>query len=530
MTRVVEADVEPAAVELARALAAAGPPWPRSRDMPAGLDDPAAYAGAVASRRAEVARITDAPRRRLAGRIVDCVEAAQLLPFDAGLEFERTAFVEELETPESAGLRHAYLAERRAARMPGVRGAGARGRIESVAVVGGGPTAAGVVLCCLDAGLPVVQFDRDVGALETARGRILSVYDAAVSGDRMSAAARGARMRRWTGTARLADLGQAGLVVEAVADQLETKQRVFAALDRVAADGAILASHSLVHPVAEMAARTDRPGDVLGLFFHGPAQQARLAEVIAGPQSDDAAVAAVAGAVRGLLGRVAVRADTGCGPLSEWVLAALRAAAVGLVVQGVAPGRVDAALRRHGMLRGPLEAMDRIGLDVLLARLRVQAPRAGFAAQARPCLERLVAAGRTGARAGAGFHGWQGGAPAPDPALVPLLEDVEAPRLAVDADDDGTIWRLCLAAMANAGARLVRTGAVQRPSDIDAVMVNGPGFARWCGGPMKAADLAGTVQMAATLRAQAETAPGLFAPEPLFDELIKTGGRFAAMV
>ncbi|WP_296762935.1 3-hydroxyacyl-CoA dehydrogenase NAD-binding domain-containing protein [Sediminimonas sp.] len=530
MTRIVEADAEAAAVDVARAMAEAGPPWPRACDIQAGADDPAAYANAIAARRDRLAQIADVPRCLMAARIVECVEAAQLLPFEAGLEFERTAFAEVMETPHSAGLRHAYLAERRAARMPGAAQAGGRGRVGTVAVVGGGPTAAGVALCCLDAGLPVVHFDRDEGALDTARGRILSVYDAAVSADRLSAEARATRMRRWTGTTRLADLGQAQLIVEAVADHLETKQRVFAALDQVAQEGAILASHSLIHPVADLAAQTGRPGDVLGLFFHGSAHHARLAEIIAGPQTDAAAVAALAGVVRGRLGRIAVRAGTGCGPLSEWIIAALRAVAAGFVAQGVAPGRVDGALRRHGMPRGAIEAMDRIGLDVVLARLRVQELHDGFPTRLRPSLERLVAAGRTGARSGAGFYRWEADAPAADPALAQLLEDVEAPRLAVDPVDDDAIWRLSLAAMANAGARLVRTDAAQRPSDIDAVMVNGPGFPRWRGGPMKAADSAGLVQIAKTLHRQAQTAPELFAPDPLFEELIKTGGRFAAMV
>jgi len=531
MTRIVDADAEEAAVSLAGEMAQQDALWLSARARVAGEDDPAAYARAVAARHAALSDLPPGPWRMIAEQIVRCVEAAQLLPFEAGLEFERSAFEQVLETEGSAGLRHAYLAERRAARMPGAPVSKRAPRIETVGVVGGGPTATGVAMSCLDAGVPVVHFDRVASAVENVRGRISSAYDASVSEGRLDAEARAKRLELWTGTAHLPDLGRAQLIIEAVADNLETKKRVFGALDHVAQGGAILASQSMVHPIAELASSTSRPGDVAGLFFHGPAHHARLAEVIAGTGTEDSTIAALSAFVRGRLGRVAVRSDTGCGPMSEPILAALRAAAWHMLQEGFTPEQVDETLRKGGMTRGVFEAMDRIGLDVVLTRLAVQMDRPGFPGSLRPCLERLTAAGRTGARAGVGFYRWSKGQPCSDPVATDVMfNGMDRPRQANAQADTARIWLRLLAVMANAGARLLRDAGAQRPSDIDAVMVDGPGFPRWRGGPMHAADRADLVQINKVLNEHAADMPALYAPDPLFAELIKTGGRFSVMV
>lgn len=530
MARIVDDDAEATAVEMARDMSQKTVLWLNARTRVAGEDDPAAYARAIADRRAALSEAPEGPGRMMAEQIVRCVEAAQLLPFEAGLEFERAAFEEVLESEESEGLRHACLAERRAAQTPGLPAAERAPHIETVGVVGGGPTAVGLALCCLDAGLPVIQFERVASAVEDARARLSSAYDRAVSDGRLTSDMRTRRLGLWKGTAHLPDLAQAQLVIEAVADNLQTKQRVFAALDHVAQSGAILASQSMVHSIAEIGNATSRPKDVVGLFFHGPAHHARLAEVIPGPGTDDTATAALLAFVRGRLGRIAVHAGTGCGPMSEPILAAARAAAWHMVQQGVAPEHIDDALRKHGMVRGVFEAMDRIGLDVILNRLEVQEGRLGFPGTLRPCLERLTSAGRSGARAGAGFYQWSKGTPRPDTGVIDaLFEGMDRPNRVAPQPDSGQVWLRLLAVMANAGARLLRDGGALRASDIDAVMVDSQGFPRWRGGPMHAAERAGLVQISKVLNAQAHEMPMLYEPDPLFAELIKTGGRLSAM-
>ena len=94
---------------------------------------------------------------------------------------------------------------------------------------------------------------------------------------------------------------------------------------------------------------------------------------------------------------------------------------------------------------------------------------------------------------------------------------------------DVDIEKTCLAAMANAGARLLRIGVASKPSDIDVAMIHGFGFPRWLGGPMQAADDHGLIDLRNHVCKLAEPGDAFWKPEPLFDTLIKNGRGFGAL-
>src|SRR5690606_17414901 len=114
----------------------------------------------------DAARTTAAKARGLLspGKIVDAVQAALDLPFEAGMAAEREAFVECLNSPQRSGLVHAFFAERESAKAPETREATPR-VVQTVGVVGGGTMGAGITVAVLDAGLPVVMIERDEEAL-----------------------------------------------------------------------------------------------------------------------------------------------------------------------------------------------------------------------------------------------------------------------------------------------------------------------------------------------------------------------------
>jgi 3-hydroxyacyl-CoA dehydrogenase len=135
----------------------------------------------------------EAPRR-----IVDCVEAALLMPFETGLVHERAAFEDLLASPQSAALRHLFFAERRAARFPGIEGAEPR-TLPTLGVVGGGTMGAGITVALLGGDYAVTILERDEAALETAVARIVDMLDGSVRRGRMTPAARDARLDRLRG-------------------------------------------------------------------------------------------------------------------------------------------------------------------------------------------------------------------------------------------------------------------------------------------------------------------------------------------
>lgn len=502
-------DAVAAAVTLARDLADAR--RLPTRDLTDGFDDPAAYQAEIAKRREDVAA-NPVPASR---DVVAAVEAALLLPFEAGLALEEQVFEDARQSEQSRALIHIQRAERRAANIPEARPGAAR-PIDRVGIVGGGPTACAIARLFLGAGLPVVQFERTDEALDAARQRIAD----------MDARAPDA-LTRWQGSKSLADLGQAGLIIEAVAEVPRTKAQVFAALSAVAGPGTILASQSGLLPIDPMAQASTVPARVLGLHFHAPIGPARLVEVIPGHQTEGWAVASVAHLVRGRLGRVALRAGTGGGTLGERILAAGRDAGLAMLAQGVPIERIDRVMAQWGLPQGIFRQIDMIGTQVVLTRGRLMARDADFAALHLEALDRLVTAGRMGRAEGVGFYRWDAqGRLQVDDGLMELLFDTLPPPLALSEDE---IRLRVIAAMANAGARMLRADVALRPSDIDLGCVLGVHFPRWRGGPMKAADLAGLFEVQRALTRLMPEDAALYTPDPGFAALVRNGETFDAL-
>lgn len=528
---VVEGDLIDAALVRARALAdasAAGSPPPPTRDRAEGLRDPAGYEAEVRARRAHVAD----PNQPAPARIVDCVEAALLLPFDAALSFERAAFDDCVASPASAGLRHAFLSERRAGRVPELAHGTAR-QTDRVGVVGGGLMGAGITAALLAAGVQVVMVERDGDALTRGLERVATIHQRAVDKGRLSEAARDAEWDRLTGATEMAALGRADLVIEAVFEDFDLKAEVLRAADAVLPPGAILATNTSYLDVNALAAATGRPGQVLGLHFFSPAHVMRLVEVVVG--SDTSADTVATGfALARRLGKVAVRAGVTDGFIGNRILAAYRTATDFMLEDGATPAAIDAAMRDFGFPLGPYQVLDMAGLEISWARRKRLAATRDPAARYVAIGDILCEAGLFGQKSGAGYYRYAAGdrtGTENRDVLVLIDAEREAKGIVPRAFSGDEIRRRALCAMVNEGARLIKEGIALRPSDIDMVMLMGYGFPRWRGGPMKSADLAGLVQIRKDLLAYA-AAPGeadFWTPAPLLLDLIKNGRSFDSL-
>lgn len=528
--RLLPEDADPldAAVELALALAgdlAQGGTLRRSCDLREGLVDFAANAAAIAARRTQVA----ASPNFAGARIVDCVEAACLLPFEAGLAFEAVAHQDLLESDLSKALRHATFAAARAGQIPELSRTSPQA-VACVALVGGGTQAAQVAAACLAAGLRVVHFERSEAAVQALSERIRTALGVLVKTGRADAEAVERDLARWQGTTALSELAGAGILIEAVADSLPTKLQVMAALDRVAGKEAVLVTTSALLDIDEIAAATARPAAVLGLRLPVPAHLSRFAEIIPGATTSDQAVSTIVTLLRGAMDRIVLRSGTRGGGLGEPILAALQAAAAGMLRLGATPARIDSALQDYGFAHGVFRQMDMVGLETVLARGQVAARQVNCGTAHLDDLDRLVMAGRTGLAAGRGYYLWQDGEPQPDRAVSALLDvtgqqtGAQVPNLS----DEAIILR-AIAAMANAGARAVRAGLALRPSDIDTVMIEAHGFPRWHGGPMKSADLVGLFDVQRALQRFAADDPALYTADPAFAALVREGQNFDSL-
>lgn len=530
--RVVDgADPLAAGLAYTQELVQGGAPVRRTRDATQ-LADTAAQRAAIDSARAETAKKSRGLFSPL--KIVDAVQGALELPFEDGQALERKLFLECLDSPQRAGLVHAFFAERETARAPEMRSAKPR-PIESIGVVGGGTMGAGIAVAVLDAGLPVTMIERDDEALARGRKHVEKVYDGLIAKGRITPEAKNATMARFNGSTSYDALAQADLVIEAVFEDMAVKHAVFAELDRVCKPGAVLATNTSYLDIDEIAAAIARPQDVVGLHFFSPANIMKLLEIVVPAKVADDVVATAFDLAKKLR-KVPVRAGVCDGFIGNRILAVYGQAAHAMMEDGASPYQIDKALRDFGYPMGPFQVSDLAGGDIGWATRKRRAPTRDPRARYVQIADRLCERGWFGQKTGRGYYLYPDGARVgtPDPEVEAIIDaerertgalSGKAPRSFSDAE----IVRRYLAAMINEGANVVHQKIALRPLDVDVTFVHGYGFPRYRGGPMHYADTVGLPTILADIREFAKEDPLFWQPSPLLVELVEKGANFASL-
>ena len=520
------ADAQAAGLAYVRELLTAKAPVRRTRDL--AIAEPQAALAWLEEQKAETAKKARGLFSPL--KIIECVQAAVQLPFDEGLARERALFIECLDSPQRAGLIHAFFAEREVAKVPEAQAAQPR-PVASVAVIGGGTMGAGIAVAALDAGLPVTMIERDAESIARGRANVEKVYNGLVAKGRMTEAAKAAVMARYTGSTNYADIAQVDLVIEAVFEDIEVKKAVFRELDRVCKPGAVLATNTSYLDIDAIAAATSRPQDVIGLHFFSPANIMKLLEIVV-PAKVGADVVATAFELAKKLKKVPVRAGVCDGFIGNRILAVYKQAADYLMEDGASPYEIDAAVRGFGFAMGPFQVTDLAGGDIGWATRKRRAATRDPKARYVEIADRICERGWFGQKTGRGFYLYPEGARVgqPDPEVLAIVDAERAkkgitPR-SFSADD---IMRRYMAAMVNEGAKVVAEGIALRPLDVDVTFVAGYGFPRHRGGPMKWADMTGLDKVLADIQAFAKEDPLFWKPAPLLEQLVAEGRNFDSL-
>ena len=278
--------------------------------------------------------------------------------------------------------------------------------VRRVGVVGSGTMATGIVEVLAKAGFDTTYVARGEEKVARVRAAVERSLDKAVLRGKLESDDRDAALTRVTGSARMDDLADCDLVVEAVVEELSVKQALFATLDEILPPGALLATTTSSLPVIELAAATGRASEVVGLHFFNPAQVMQLVEVVSRVTTSPQA-RATALTVCERVGKHAVTCGDRAGFIVNALLFPYLNNAVRLLEHGVASrDDIDAAMRGGcGFPMGPFQLLDLVGLDTSLAIL--EALYAEFKDPnyaPAPLLRRLVSAERYGRKSGAGFY------------------------------------------------------------------------------------------------------------------------------
>jgi len=480
----VEGDLRDAALEWCRQLVAKKAPRRKTSELRVeSVSD-----GVLADYRARLARRA---RGQVAPqKIIECIEAAIAKPFPDGMATERKKFIECMQSPQSAAMRHMFFAEREAAKVADVAADTELRSIEKVGVIGAGTMGGGIAMNFANAGMQVTLLEVSDEALSNGLETIDRNYMGGIKRGKLTEAEALERRGRITGTTNYATLAGADLVVEAVFESLDLKQDIFAELDAVCKPGAILATNTSYQDVNRIAAATRRPQDVIGLHFFSPAHIMKLLEVVrADETADDVLATCMALAKR--IRKTPVVSGVCYGFIGNRMLGHYGREAQLCVIEGATPEAVDTALEQWGMAMGPLAVFDLAGLDVgYKARQGLPEDKRGDPRASRVA-DALVEMGRCGQKTGAGFYRYDPDTRkrSNDPEVHALIER-EAAALGVDRReiDSSEIVDRLIFALINEGMKILEEGIAQRPGDIDVVYVYGYGFPAFRGGPMHYAD------------------------------------------
>ena len=462
---------------------------------------------------------------------LDAVQFSASADITAGLAEERRIFLQLMDTPQRAGLIHAFFSERKVAKLPEIKDIPSK-EIQQIGVIGGGTMGAGIATSAVLNGYAVVLVERDEAAADKARSTIERNLDGAVKRGKLDLTTQQSILQDQLSTVTdYQHLSSADLIIEAVFESMEVKKSVFAQLDAVAKAGAILATNTSYLDIDEIAQATSRPDAVIGLHFFSPAHVMKLLEVVVARHTPPE-LTSTAFALAKRLGKTAVRSGVCDGFIGNRILSHYRTAADHMVLDGASPYQIDKALVEFGFAMGPYAVADLAGIDI------------GYATRQRKAAERhpkdrypgwadeLYHLGRLGQKSGRGYYlyseGRRGGEE--DPELASIIDKTrqEAGITPRNFSSDEIVERY-MAAMINESARVLEQGIAQRPLDIDVVLLYGYGYPRWRGGPMHTADAMGLDNLLNAIERYAEEDNHFWQAAPLLTRLVNSGENFNSL-
>jgi 3-hydroxyacyl-CoA dehydrogenase/enoyl-CoA hydratase/3-hydroxybutyryl-CoA epimerase len=410
----------------------------------------------------------------------------------AMLAAEKTSFANLMVTPTAQNLIRVFFLREQMKKL-----AGSGNKIHHVHVIGAGAMGGDIAAWCANQGLRVTLADMKpepiAGAVKRAAdlfGKIIrkrtEVRDAL---DRLIPDLDGEGVRT------------ADLVIEAVPEKLELKQKVYAGLELRMKSGAILATNTSSIPLQDLRSTLASPQRLLGLHFFNPVSRLQLVEVVSHDGTDPQLLTQALAFV-GAIDRLPLPVKSSPGFVVNRALTPYMLEAMVMLDEKIDKTTIDAAAEKFGMPMGPIELADQVGLDICLAVGDMLRSKFGDALPPTPAwLREKVAQGDLGRKSGKGFYVWKDGKADKSPAQS--TEAQPTPEM---------IDRLILP-MSNVCVACLREGIVDDPDAVDGAMIFGTGYAPFRGGPLNYARSRGPQNVADALRALAAKFGGRFTPD-----------------
>lgn len=331
-----------------------------------------------------------------------------------------------------------------------------------VHVIGAGVMGGDIAAWCALKGLSVTLQDRSYEQIAPALGRASKLYQKKLRKPRLVQAA----MDRLIPDPEGHGIKRADVIIEAVFENLEVKQSIFARVEKEAKKEAIIATNTSSIPLEEICEAMKSPERLVGIHFFNPVAKMELVEVVTSKKTSQKWLNDACAFVN-QIGRLPLPVKSSPGFLVNRVLMPYLMECVQLLEEGYSAETIDQAANQFGMFMGPVELADTVGMDVCLAVAENLTKHYG--GQVPKKLRDMVASGKLGRKTGEGFYRYKNGKPIKGKSEQPGNQDI-AHRL--------------ILRMVNESAACLREGVVADADLLDAGMIFGTGFAPFRGGPM----------------------------------------------
>jgi len=368
-----------------------------------------------------------------------------------------------------------------------------------VHVVGAGVMGGDIAAWCVLQGLRVTIQDASLEALGTTVKRAATLFQRRLKSPRRVTEA----LDRLIPDPQGHGVAGADVIIEAIFEDLEAKQSLFANILPAARDDALIATNTSSIPLESLAANLDDPGRLVGLHFFNPVAKLPLVEIVNGPATRQDVLDRALAFTRAI-DKLPLKVSSTPGFLVNRILLPYLLEAAEMVSEGIPAPVVDRAAKDFGMPMGPVELADTVGLDIGLHVAENLSEAYGFEIPQR--LKDLVSAGKLGRKTGEGFYRYRKGRPV---IHDPRRKDADAAELS-----DRLVLR-----MVNESLACRRESVVDSADALDAGVVFGTGFAPFRGGPLQYLRETGPERLRERLGSLERSLGARFTPDAGWDDL-----------
>lgn len=400
-----------------------------------------------------------------------------------GMKQEREAFLALMNGEQSKALRYAFFAEREVLKVPQFEGL-TPATISHIGVIGLGTMGSGIAVAFALSGIKLTLIETTPDALLLGKDRVEKSLQSALKRGKLTADDFARIQSQTTYSSSLETLSDCDLVIEAIFEDMDVKQKLFAQLAPILCPNTILATNTSYLDVNALVNFAPNPTQFLGLHFFSPAHIMKLLEVVNGAQTSIQTLCTGWNLAK-QIGKLPIISGVCDGFIGNRILARYRNTCAQMLLEGATPAQIDAAMEDFGMSMGPYTAQDMGGLDIAWSREKRIHLEQNLDITKTPSalLNALCEMGRYGQKTQKGWYDYSNGEKASDVNVEELIQHIaKAQNIAPKTFSSDQIAKTALEAMQDEAKKILREGIAARPEDVDIVMLHGYGFPRFRGG------------------------------------------------